>query len=179
MASAAGSIRAQGALRRGAAVILVTVGMHSDGFLRLVQAMDRIAGQIEEEVVMQIGSTPYQPRVAHWFAFTSQEEMNRLCEQARVIVSHAGAGSILTALRHHRALIVMPRRRRYAEHIDDHQLELADVLSSTGVLLVANNTDEFKAKLEEAAFFTPRAPQCSGLINALRRAVLPIAIEEG
>jgi UDP-N-acetylglucosamine transferase subunit ALG13 len=134
--------------------------------------MDGIAGQIDEEVVTQIGSTAYKPQAARWFTFTTQEEMESLCERARVVVSHGGAGSILTALRHHRPLIVVPRRRKFREVIDDHQLELATALSSAGVLLVANDISELREKLDEAAHFTPCVPQRSGLIKAVRRAVL-------
>jgi beta-1,4-N-acetylglucosaminyltransferase len=160
-------------------VILVTVGMHTDGFPRLVQEMDRIAAKVDEDVVMQIGATRYEPRAARWFTFTTQEQMEALCEQARVIVSHAGAGSILTALRYHRPLIVVPRRRDYGEVIDDHQLELADALSSVGALLVANDICELWAKLDEAAHFTPCVPQSNGLISAVRRAVLVNGNEVG
>lgn len=160
-------------------MILVTVGMHTDGFPRLVQEMDRIAAQVDEEVVMQIGATRNEPRAARWFTFTTQEQMEALCEQARVIVSHAGAGSILTALRYRRRLIVVPRRRHYGEVIDDHQLELAEALSSVGALLVANDICELGAKLEEAAHFTPRVSRSNGLISAVRRAVSADANEEG
>jgi beta-1,4-N-acetylglucosaminyltransferase len=160
-------------------VILVTVGMHTDGFPRLVQAMDRIAAQANEDVVMQIGATLVEPRAARWFTFTTQEQMETLCEQARVIVSHAGAGSILVALRHRRPLIVVPRCREFGEVIDDHQLELADALSSAGALLVANDISDLRAKLDEAAHFTPCVPQCNGLINAVRQAVAANASERG
>jgi beta-1,4-N-acetylglucosaminyltransferase len=160
-------------------VILVTVGMHTDGFPRLVQEMERIATQVDEDVVMQIGATRHEPRAARWFTFPTQEQMDALCEQARVIVSHAGAGSILAALRYRKPLIVVPRRREHGEVIDDHQLELADALSRAGALLVANEVCELGAKLEEAAHFSPRLPQSHGLINAARRAVTADAHEEG
>lgn len=153
-------------------MILVTVGMHTDGFSRLVKEMERFATQTDEEVVMQIGATPHRPRAARWFAFTTQEEMEALCEQARVIVSHAGAGSILTALRHSKPLIVVPRLQKYGESIDDHQLELAEALSQAGVLLVAYETGELSARLEAAESFTPRVQNRSHLVEALRRAVL-------
>ena len=146
--------------------------MHADGFPRLVRAMDRISGLIDEQVVMQIGCTAYKPQAAHWFTFTSQDEMESLCERARIIVSHGGAGSILTALRHRRPLVVVPRRRKYGEAIDDHQLELADALSDAGVLLFVNDMSELREKLAEAAHFSPGTPQCGGLVNTVRRAVL-------
>jgi UDP-N-acetylglucosamine transferase subunit ALG13 len=146
--------------------------MHTDGFSRLVKEMDRFAAQADEEVVMQIGATPYRPRAARWFACTTQEEMDTLCEQARIIVSHAGAGSILTALRHNKPLIVVPRQQKYGEVIDDHQLELAEALSQAGALLVAYETGELSARLKATDGFTPRVPNRSRLVEAVRQAVL-------
>jgi len=40
-------------------MIFVTVGTHDQGFERLVKKMDEIAGQIDEEVVIQVGYTDY------------------------------------------------------------------------------------------------------------------------
>jgi UDP-N-acetylglucosamine transferase subunit ALG13 len=70
-------------------------------------------------------------------------------------------------------LIVVPRRHKYGEHIDDHQLELADALSQAGALLVAYETGELSTRLKAAESFTPRVPSSSrdGLIEALRQAV--------
>ena len=154
-------------------MILVTVGMHTASFDRLVRAMDRIAAHVDEKVLMQIGATTYQPQAARWFTFAPASQMEALCEQARVIVSHAGAGSILTALRHSRPLVVMPRLRRYGEMIDDHQIELAEALSRARVLLVAWEAAELKGKLAAASSFTPRLPERSGLVRAVRLAVQP------
>jgi UDP-N-acetylglucosamine transferase subunit ALG13 len=146
--------------------------MHTSGFTRLVEEMDRIAEQIDEEVVMQIGSTSYRPRKARWFAFATQDEMEKLCEQARIVVSHAGAGSVLTALSHKRPLVVMPRLRKHGEAIDDHQIELAEALSEAGVLLVAHNAGLLSAKLEAAASITLPVPSRSRLIETLRQEVV-------
>ncbi len=177
MASVAHGLWTESALRRGTVVILVTVGMHTDGFGRLVEAMDQIAAQSGQEVMMQIGATPYRPSTASWFDFATQEEMDKLCERARIIVSHTGAGSVLTAIRHHKPLIVVPRLKKYGEHIDDHQLELARALSEAGVLLVAYETSELPDKLEAAKSFAPRTPHHRQLVEAVRRAALGNAQE--
>jgi len=153
-------------------VILVTVGMHTDGFSRLVEEMDRIAGQIDEKVLIQLGNTAYRPVAAEWFAFATYEEMADLCEQARVIVSHAGAGSILTALRYHKPLIVVPRAQRYGEVVDDHQFELAEAMSEAGRLLMAAETSQLAEKLDAAAAFCPAPPTAKRLVTALRVAVV-------
>jgi beta-1,4-N-acetylglucosaminyltransferase len=153
-------------------VILVTVGMHTDGFLRLVQAMDHIAAQIDEEVVMQIGNTPYEPRWTRWFTFASQQEIENLCQRARVIVCHAGAGSILTAMRYKRPLVVMPRRKRFGEVVDDHQLELAEALSRANLLQVAYQPAELLEKVGTVTCVVPPVVDRTPLIQALRRLVL-------
>lgn len=150
-------------------MIFVTVGMHSDGFPRLVETMDRLAAHTEEEVLIQTGSTAYQPSAARWFTFASQAEMDAHSRRAQIIVSHAGAGSILTALRHGKPLIVVPRRQQHGEHIDDHQLELAQALAEVGALIMVDAPEKIPAKLQAALDLTPPQLDSSRLVAALRR----------
>ena len=89
-------------------MIFVTVGMHTLGFPRLVQAMDELAATLEEEVVIQAGATLYTAQHARSFAFATQAEMDHWCVMARVIVSQAGAGSILTAQKARAPLVLPP-----------------------------------------------------------------------
>ena len=113
-------------------MIFVTVGLHPDGFDRLVQAADEMASRVEETVVIQRGGTRYTPRSTPYFDFADEVQMQRWLSEARVVVLHGGAGSILNALRSNKPLVVAPRLKRFREVIDDHQLELAEVLSQQG-----------------------------------------------
>ena len=113
-------------------MIFVTVGLHPDGFDRLVQAADEMASRVEETVVIQRGGTRYTPRSTPYFDFADEAQMQRWLSEARVVVLHGGAGSILNALRSNKPLVVAPRLKRFGEVIDDHQLELAEVLSQQG-----------------------------------------------
>jgi UDP-N-acetylglucosamine transferase subunit ALG13 len=135
--------------------------------------MDRIAAGTAEEIVIQSGATTYRPRAARWFAYAGVDEMQRLTEAARVVVSHAGAGSILMSLRAGKPLIVMPRRKRYHEHGDDHQVELAMALGEAGALLVAHEEEQLAAKLAEAETFRPSV----GAAVALQAAIYATIIE--
>lgn len=111
-------------------MIFVTVGNHNQGFDRLIKKMDEIAGKTDEQVIMQIGYTTYKPVNAEYFSFLeSFEEILRLNREARVVVSHAGAGSIVTALKEKTPVIVVPRLKKYDEHMNDHQLEIAKAMS--------------------------------------------------
>jgi beta-1,4-N-acetylglucosaminyltransferase len=133
-------------------VIFVTVGMHHQGFERLVRAMDEAAKSLDEPVVMQIGATNYQPVNASWFRFAEQAEADRLVAEARVNVGHAGIGTVLSAFRCRTPLILVPRRAGQSEHVDDHQLELAYALAETGRIVL----------VEE--------PTCEALLEAIEKA---------
>ena len=124
-------------------MIFVTVGFHFQGFDRLIQKMDEIAGKVNEEVIMQIGSTKYKPIHAKYFDFVDDDaEMTKLFLTARIIVAHAGAGTLMNAIRYNRPFIVVPRLKNFNEHVDDQQIELADAVSkSHGVVCIYNIAD--------------------------------------
>jgi beta-1,4-N-acetylglucosaminyltransferase len=131
----------QGTLRGWSTLIFVTVGMHHQGFDRLIKAMDELADLADESVVMQIGASKYEPVHCKWFRFDSQEKADALCAEARVIVGHAGAGTIICAMHCDRPIVVVPRRVGYNEGIDDHQIELASALAAQNkVILVSEPT---------------------------------------
>jgi UDP-N-acetylglucosamine transferase subunit ALG13 len=121
------------------------------GFDRLIREMDEIAGRIDEEVIMQIGETAYEPKNAKYFRFASKEEMDGLYEDARVVVCHAGVGSILTALEHGKPIIAVPRRKKYGEHVDDHQLDIAGEMEKEGRITVVCDVGELEGALSDVS----------------------------
>ena len=96
-------------------MIFVSVGMHHQGFDRLIRAMDDLDTSLGEPVVMQIGASSYEPRNARYFRFAGNDEVESLMEAARVVVIHCGVGSIISALRHRVPLVVVPRLKRFRE----------------------------------------------------------------
>ena len=121
------------------------------GFDRLIREMDEIAGRVDEEVIMQIGETAYEPKNARYFRFVSAEKMDQLYEDARVVVCHAGVGSILTALEHGKPVIAVPRRKKYGEHVDDHQLDIAGKMEKEGRITVVCDVGELEDVLMNAS----------------------------
>lgn len=120
-------------------MIFVTVGTQLP-FDRLVEAMDRWAREHPAEpVIAQVGSTRATfPNLdaRPWF---SRRDHDRLLRDARVVVAHAGMGSVLTALGAGVPIVIMPRLARLGEHRDDHQLETARRLGALRKLAVAWN----------------------------------------
>ncbi len=84
-------------------------------------------------------------------------------EGADAVVCHAGAGSILCALRAGHVPVVVPRLKRYRETVDDHQVELAAVLAAEGKVI---SVEELDGLAEAVAAAPPRRPpeQRKGLL---------------
>jgi UDP-N-acetylglucosamine transferase subunit ALG13 len=113
-------------------MIFVTVGTPQQPFDRLVKAADDFAALTDEEVIIQAGAATYTPQSAHSFRWASSQEMECLTSQARVVITQASAGAIILAAKYGKPLIVAPRLSKYAEHYNDHQVQLAGVLQAGG-----------------------------------------------
>ena len=133
------SLRIQGRNARASPLIFATVGTHTTGFARLVSAVDAVAATLDESVEIQIGSGRLEPTHASWFRYASPAEIDRRMDECRVVITHAGAGTLLNALERRRPVVVMPRLRRFGEVLDDHQLELSDALEAQGVIRVVHD----------------------------------------
>lgn len=156
-------------------MIFVTVGSHYQGFDRLIKKMDEIAGRTDEKVIMQIGHTNYKPVNAEYFDFVDDfSKIEQLNWEARVVVSHAGAGSILTALKLGRPVIVVPRLKKYNEHMDDHQLEIAEAMSSIKGVISVNDVQEIELNLQNNLTLDP-IPKDHDLKSSLKRYIASIS----
>lgn len=149
-------------------MIFVTVGSHHQGFERLIRKMDEITGKIDEEVIMQIGHTKYVPKNAKYFDFREKtEEIEQLNREARIVVSHAGVGSIITAFKQGTPIIIVPRLKRFGEHIDDHQMEIADAISGDPRVIVVHEIDDLEKSIKVSIEFV-RDSKDSWLSNSIR-----------
>ncbi len=118
-------------------MIFVSCGTHEAPFQRLVDAAGMLA-RAGEEVVLQYGGSTNPPAGVDALEYVAYDRMLELMTDARAVVCHAGVGSFLTALTCGKTPIVMPRRRVHGEHVDDHQLELAERLARRGLVIVAD-----------------------------------------
>jgi UDP-N-acetylglucosamine transferase subunit ALG13 len=82
-------------------------------------------------------------------SFMSGEEMEVLFSRARLVVAHAGMGSVLSALKHRKPIIIVPRKASLGEHRNDHQLATARWLVNRTGVKVAWEPAEAVALLQE------------------------------
>jgi len=150
-------------------MIYVTVGTMFLDFPRLVTAMDAIAQNTGERLVVQIGLGKTLPQHGEHFAFKPRQEVLALQREARVIVCHAGIGSVLDALHVRRPFIVVPRRKRFNEHMNDHQMDLAQAVQQRGWGLAVYNIEELPTACATPKLFPARyQPGKEPLVAALR-----------
>lgn len=119
-------------------MIFVTVGSTQIPFERLVRALDGLPG---EQLFVQHGPVPPPAKAARSTAFMQFPEVVESMREADAIVCHAGAGSILCALRAGHVPIVVPRLKRFGETVDDHQVELARALDAEGKVVAVEDVD--------------------------------------
>jgi UDP-N-acetylglucosamine transferase subunit ALG13 len=152
-------------------LIFVTVGTHNHGFDRLVRTMDELAAELDEPVIVQYGSSAYVPRHAEGFQWASGQRMEQLTQAARVIVTHAAAGSILVALLRQKPLVVVPRLLRFGEHLDDHQRQLAEALDAQGKAIAVDppSKDALRRAIEQATRQSVMNDGATQLEHAVRR----------
>jgi len=148
-------------------------------FERLVRKMDEIAGRTGESVVIQRGLSKIIPTHAQYFDFKPPEENLAIQREARVIVCHAGIGAVRDALSTGRPLVVAPRLKRYGEHMNDHQLDLAEAVARRGwgrMILDIDDLDDACANPPLPAL--DYRPAREGLIAAVRNMVERVAEEQ-
>lgn len=134
-------------------MILLTVGTQLP-FDRLVEAVDRLAPRVDEKVVGQVGRSKYIPRNIEIQERFSPLEFDRLIVSARLLISHAGIGSILSAQKHAKPIVIMPRLAKYGEHRNDHQLATCRQLESFEGIFIAHSQEEIEECIGRATTIT-------------------------
>ncbi len=127
-------------------MILVTVGTEQFLFNRLMQWLDRAIAQKliqpeQEEIVIQYGSCTLVPQGVKGYSVLKETEFLSLVEQARIIVAHCGEGTLDLLANITKPFILIPRTSKFQEHVDDHQLELAEQLAKLGIP-IANSLED-------------------------------------
>ena len=129
-------------------VIFVTVGTQLP-FPRLIDAMDDLVPVLDEEVVAQVGPGCRKWQHIKVYEGLCPDAFENLFKQARVVVAHAGIGSILSAQRLKKPLIIFPRRHSLGEHRNDHQLATARQIEQLPGVYVAWSSDDLLSLLSK------------------------------
>ncbi|WP_353720809.1 glycosyltransferase [Dyadobacter sp. 676] len=128
-------------------MIFVTIGTQAP-FDRLIRAIDEMAPQLNgERIVAQVFESSYQVKNLETVGFLSPDEFNTYFEEARLVVAHAGMGTIISALTQAKPLLILPRLASMGEHRNDHQIATAKKMQDLGYVQVAFDEKELARKL--------------------------------
>lgn len=126
-------------------MIFITVGTSKYQFNRLLELIDELCEDHildRNEVIAQVGFSNYRPKNYKYFDFTSAEDHKKYIENAKFIISHSGTGSVVSAIKMMKRVIIFPRLSKYQEHADNHQVELVNAFKEKRYVLSASNRKE-------------------------------------
>lgn len=129
-------------------MIFTMVGTHEQQFDRLVRSVDLL--DTDEQRIIQYGYSTYQPVNAETSEFIPFDEVKRYIQEANIVITHSGTGSVMLSLSLGKLPIVAPRYKKYGEHIDDHQLQLVQDLEADGMVVPYYDGDDLNERINEA-----------------------------
>jgi UDP-N-acetylglucosamine transferase subunit ALG13 len=135
-------------------MIFLTIGTH-EPFDRLIRAVDDWYGKKQETLqlfgqITEPRAEAYRPKHFEWVSRLTPAEYSDRMERSSLIVSHAGMGSIITALHLGKPIVVMPRRGHLRETRNDHQFTTVKMLGSRPGIYVAEDETCLAGVLEQA-----------------------------
>lgn len=138
-------------------MILVVLGTEKYSFTRPLVQLEAFAKDffINEKIVVQAGFTAYESVRMEIVPFIKHSELEELYRQARVVICHGGTGSVVTGVKLRKKVIVVPRLKKYDEHIDDHQLELVAAFEAQNYILPWLEQDELNEVFDKLNEFQP------------------------
>ena len=118
-------------------MIFVTVGTHEQQFDRLIKEVDRLKKEnlIQDEVFIQTGYSNYVPKYCEWEKIISYEKMNQMIEESDIIIAKG------------KVPIVVPRQKKFGEHVNDHQLEFCNKVKQYYPIIVINDIKKLLTNL--------------------------------
>jgi UDP-N-acetylglucosamine transferase subunit ALG13 len=138
-------------------VIFVTVGTNEARFDRLLKALEDLPANTD--LFVQHGPSPIRPRGATCTDYIGFDEMVERVRQAQIVVTHAGVGSVLTALLNGTRPIVVPRLQRFGEAVDDHQLEFGRRAREAGFVTLVEDAGTLVAAIAREQESPPPPPR--------------------
>jgi UDP-N-acetylglucosamine transferase subunit ALG13 len=151
-------VLSSGPLRRSSDLTtFVTVGNGTQPFDRLLGAVAKAQHVLPQPVFVQRGSTNFAHPTWNVRDFIDMQEFERLMQQSTLLIMHAGAGSIINAVRTGKRPVVMPRRACYGEIVDDHQVDFAAALAREDHVVLAREPADLVSAIERACAETARS----------------------
>lgn len=139
-------------------MILILLGTQDQPFERVLKEISKLIKNkvIKEKVVAQVGCTKYEDNKIEMFDFCSKDEIQNYIKKARIVISHAGVGTITECIENGKKVIVIPRLKKYKEHANDHQVQITKEFAAKEYILPVYDIKKLGKALEDIKKFKPK-----------------------
>ena len=139
-------------------MIFVTLGTQDKPFNRLLEAVQKEIDNknIKEKVIVQAGCTKFKSNDMEILDLVPMDEFDKIMQEASLIITHGGVGSIINGLNKNKVVIAVPRLEKYKEHVNDHQIQIVDNFNDEGYIIGVTDLDDLGAALKKAKKFKPK-----------------------
>ncbi len=138
-------------------MILIFLGTIKMDFKRPLVEIENLCRQgfIDERIIVQAGYTKYSSKYFEMIPFIDPHRIDDLLNDARIVISHAGTGSVLSALKKEKKIIAVARYAEYDEHVDNHQIDLLNEFAESKYIIPWRKEDKLIHLLEKVNEFKP------------------------
>ena len=130
-------------------MIFVTIGTHEQPFNRLIKSIDTLKRKdvITEDVIIQTGFSTYEPKYCQWSKMFSYQEVVKNVEKAHIVITHGGPASFIMPLQIGKIPIVVPRQKKFNEHVNDHQVKFVQHIENCMGIIVVKSIETLPEKI--------------------------------
>ena len=134
-------------------MILVTLGTQKQSFTRLLDMVEN--SKIKDEIIVQAGHTKYESKNMKILDLIPPAEFEKYQNEANLIITHGGVGSIVSSVKKGKRVIAVPRLHKYGEHVNDHQIEIVERFNKNRCIIGVNGVEELKQAIIDSKDFVP------------------------
>lgn len=155
--------------------IFVPLGTQKFPFNRLIDALNRLVEKgfyQPEEIVMQSSLYEIEPKFTHYELIPS-DQFDELIDRAELVITHSGVNSIISCMKRKKPLIIVPRLKKYGEHVDNHQVEIAELMKRKFDVIEVEDLDKLEEVIELAKHheYKTWVSHNAELVNAIKELV--------
>ena len=142
-------------------MILVLLGTQNNSFHRLLEEIEKNIkdGIIKDEIIVQAGYTKFQSHRMRIIDLMSKEQLEKFQDEADLIITHGGVGSIISSVEKGKKVIAVPRMHEYGEHVNNHQKEIVKDFNDKGYIIGIEKVEDLKQAIIKSKDFEPKKYQ--------------------
>lgn len=127
----------------------VSVGNGKQSFIRLLKAVEALADILPAPILVQCGHTSFSSQKFDVVDFVNMDNFVKYIADASMLILHAGAGSVSHAIKAKKRPILMPRKEKFDEIVNDHQVAFAKTFHLANKAIMVENEYELKLAIDK------------------------------